>query len=61
MAQHLLIGDIAAPFLLLGLRTPLLLFYLPRSALVLLARRRWLRRAFARRCAGRSSRCRSTC
>jgi len=47
MAQHLLIGDIAAPFLLLGMRTPLLLFYLPRSALVLLARRRWLRRAFA--------------
>lgn len=47
MAQHLLIGDIAAPFLLLGMRTPLLLFYLPRPALVLLARRRWLRRAFA--------------
>lgn len=47
MAQHLLIGDLAAPFLLLGMRTPLLLFYLPRSALVLLARRRWLRRAFA--------------
>jgi putative membrane protein len=47
MAQHLLLGDIAAPFLLLGMRTPLLLFYLPRSALVLLARRRWLRRAFA--------------
>jgi len=47
MAQHLLIGDVAAPFLLLGLRTPLLLFYLPRPALVLLARRRRLRRAFA--------------
>lgn len=47
MAQHLLIGDIAAPFLLLGMRTPMLLFYLPRAALVLLARRRWLRRAFA--------------
>lgn len=47
MAQHLLIGDIAAPFLLLGMRTPLLLFYLPRPALVLLARRRRLRRAFA--------------
>jgi len=47
MAQHLLIGDIAAPLLLLGMRSPLLLFYLPRSALVLLARRRWLRRAFA--------------
>ncbi|MFL5816319.1 MAG: cytochrome c oxidase assembly protein [Conexibacter sp.] len=47
MAQHLLLGDVAAPFLLLGIRTPLLLFYLPRPALVLLARRRWLRRAFA--------------
>lgn len=47
MAQHLLIGDLAVPFLLLGLRAPLLLFYLPRPALVLLARRRWLRRAFS--------------
>ncbi|HKG37962.1 MAG TPA: cytochrome c oxidase assembly protein [Conexibacter sp.] len=47
MAQHLLLGDIAAPFLLLGMRTPMLLFYLPRRALVLLARRRWLRSAFA--------------
>lgn len=46
MAQHLLIGDLAAPFLLLGVRSPLLLFYLPRPALVLLARRRALRRAF---------------
>lgn len=46
MAQHLLIGDIAAPFLLLGIRSPMLLFYLPRPALVLLARRHWLRRAF---------------
>jgi putative membrane protein len=47
MAQHLLVGDLAAPFLLLGMRTPMLLFYLPRSALVLLAHRRRLRRAFA--------------
>lgn len=46
MAQHLLLGDLAAPFLLLGLRAPLLLFYLPRPALVLLARQRWLRAAF---------------
>jgi putative copper resistance protein D len=46
MAQHLLLGDLAAPFLLAGLRAPLLLFYLPRPALVLLARRRWLRRIF---------------
>lgn len=47
MAQHLLIGDIAAPFLLLGMRSPLLLFYIPRPALVVLARRRGMRRAFA--------------
>ncbi len=47
MAQHLLIGDVAAPFLLLGIRSPMLLFYLPRSTLVLLARRRRLRRVFA--------------
>jgi putative membrane protein len=46
MAQHQLIGDLAAPFLLAGLRAPLLLFYLPRPALVGLARRRWLRAAF---------------
>jgi putative copper resistance protein D len=47
MAQHLLLGDIAAPFLLAGLRAPLLLFYPPRPALVLLARQRWLRRIFS--------------
>jgi putative membrane protein len=46
MAQHQLLGDLAAPFLLAGLRAPLLLFYLPRPALVLLARRRWLRAIF---------------
>jgi putative copper resistance protein D len=46
MAQHQLIGDLAAPFLLIGLRAPLLLFFLPRPALVLLARRRVLRGAF---------------
>lgn len=46
MAQHLLLGDVAAPFLLAGLRAPLLLFWPPRPALVLLARQRWLRRIF---------------
>ncbi|MDO8209141.1 cytochrome c oxidase assembly protein [Conexibacter sp. CPCC 206217] len=46
MAQHLLLGDIAAPFLLAGMRAPMLLFFLPRPALVLLARRRWLRTIF---------------
>lgn len=46
MAQHLLIGDIAAPFLLAGMRSPLLLFFPPRDVLVLLARRHWLRSVF---------------
>jgi putative membrane protein len=46
MAQHQVIGDLAAPFLLAGVRAPLLLFYLPRPALVTLARRHWLRAAF---------------
>ena len=47
MAQHLLIADLAAPLLLAGLRWPVLLFLLPKSALVVLARRRRLRAAFA--------------
>lgn len=46
MAQHQLLGDLAAPFLLMGLRSPVLLFYLPRPVLVALARRRRLRGAF---------------
>lgn len=46
MAQHQLLGDLAAPFLLAGMRAPMLFFYLPRPALVLLARQRWLRRIF---------------
>ena len=44
MAQHLLIADLAAPLLLAGVRNPVLGFYLPRPALVTLARsplRRW--------------------
>ena len=44
MAQHLLIADLAAPLLLVGVRNPVLGFYLPRAALVTLARsplRRW--------------------
>jgi len=46
MTQHLLLGDIAAPFLVAGIRSPVLLFLLPKSALVPLARsrlRRWFR------------------
>lgn len=46
MAQHLLIGDVAAPFLLAGIRSPVLVFLLPRPVLVALARRGALRRAF---------------
>jgi cytochrome c oxidase assembly factor CtaG len=46
MGQHLLIADLAAPFLLLGLRSPVYAFYLPRPLLVRVARLHWLRRAF---------------
>jgi cytochrome c oxidase assembly factor CtaG len=45
MTQHLLLGDIAAPFLVAGIRSPVLLFLLPKPVLVPLARS-WLRRAF---------------
>jgi cytochrome c oxidase assembly factor CtaG len=46
MGQHLLIADLAAPFLLIGIRSPVYAFLLPRPALVALARRRRLRHAF---------------
>ena len=46
MGQHLLIADLAAPFLLIGLRSPVYAFYLPRPLLVRVARLHWLRRAF---------------
>jgi len=48
MAQHLLIADLAAPLLLIGIRSPVYAFVLPRSVLVPLARRRGLRRMFRR-------------
>ena len=44
MAEHLLIADIAVPFLLIGIRTPVFLFMPPREILVLVARTRVLRR-----------------
>ena len=44
MGQHLLIGDIAAPLLILGLRSPVYAFVLPRPVLVPLARAQPLRR-----------------
>jgi cytochrome c oxidase assembly factor CtaG len=46
MLQHLLIADLAAPIMLVGLRNPVLMFFLPKSALVPLARTRWLRGGF---------------
>jgi putative copper resistance protein D len=48
MAQHVLIADLAAPLLLIGIRNPVLAFYLPRSALVTLARTGWVRRGWRR-------------
>jgi cytochrome c oxidase assembly factor CtaG len=46
MLQHLLIADLAAPLMLVGLRNPVLAFFLPRDVLVPLARARRLRGAF---------------
>ena len=46
MVQHLLIADIAAPLILVGIRSPMMLFVPPRPLLVALARRRRLRAAF---------------
>src|SRR5215218_8210006 len=46
MAQHLLIADLAAPLMLIGIRNPLLAFFLPRDVLVPLARARRLRGGF---------------
>jgi cytochrome c oxidase assembly factor CtaG len=48
MAQHVLMADIAAPLMLIGLRNPVLQNFLPPSILVPLARRRRIRSAFAR-------------
>jgi len=45
MAQHLLIADLAAPLLLVGIRSPVYVFVFPRPVLVPLARRTGLRRA----------------
>lgn len=46
MVQHLLIADIAAPMILAGIRSPVLLFLPPRPLLVGVARRRRLRATF---------------
>jgi cytochrome c oxidase assembly factor CtaG len=46
MGEHLLMADLAAPFLLAGLRNPVLFFFLPKDVLVPLARATHLRRFF---------------
>jgi cytochrome c oxidase assembly factor CtaG len=43
MAQHVLMGDIAVPLMLIGIRNPVLQFFLPRPILEPLARRHGLR------------------
>jgi putative membrane protein len=48
MAQHILMADIAVPLLLIGIRNPVLQHFLPPPVLEPLARRRSLRRLFAR-------------
>jgi putative membrane protein len=48
MGQHLLIADLAAPLVLLGLRSPVYAFLLPRPILVPLARAKRLRSLFRR-------------
>jgi cytochrome c oxidase assembly factor CtaG len=48
MGQHVLMADIAVPLMLIGARNPVLFFFLPRSILVPLARRRTLRGLFRR-------------
>jgi cytochrome c oxidase assembly factor CtaG len=48
MAQHVLMADIAAPLMLIGVRNPVLQFFLPRPILEPLARRHRLRRVFRR-------------
>jgi putative copper resistance protein D len=46
MVQHLLIADLAAPLMLMGIRTPVLQNLLPPAILRPLARERWLRSFF---------------
>jgi len=46
MAQHILLADIAVPFLLIGIRTPVLVFVPPRRLLVWLAHRHAARAVF---------------
>ena len=44
MAQHLMIAELGGPLILVGLRAPVIFFFLPKPAMVWLAHRRTLRR-----------------
>ena len=44
MAQHLLIAELGGPLILVGVRAPVIYFFLPKPAMVWLAHRRTLRR-----------------
>ena len=44
MAQHLMIAELGGPLILVGLRAPVIYFFLPKPAMVWLAHRRTLRR-----------------
>jgi putative membrane protein len=48
MAQHLLLAELGAPLILTGVRAPVIFFYLPKPAMVALARRKTLRRVMRR-------------
>ncbi len=44
MAQHLMIAELGGPLILVGLRAPVIFFFLPKPAMVWVARRRTLRK-----------------
>jgi len=48
MTQHLLLAELGGPLIVAGVRAPVIFFYLPRPAMVALARRRTLRRVMHR-------------
>jgi putative copper resistance protein D len=48
MTQHLLLAELGGPLIVAGVRAPVIFFYLPRPAMVALARRRTLRKVMHR-------------
>jgi putative membrane protein len=44
MAQHLMIAELGGPLILVGLRAPIIYFFLPKPAMVWVARRKTLRK-----------------